>query len=161
MTQLLRNSLVILATFCALSACNKRADGPFLASPTAPTTPIGPPRANPGASVDAVRIAVGETVGGVVSLSDRTCDSGNSFDPPEYCRRFAIAVPTSGVLRVNVASSGPYSLTLGIGPLRQWGTTISASVEAGSTYEISVALHGVIPGVTSQSFELTTRLDAI
>jgi hypothetical protein len=102
---------------------------------------------------------VGETISGVVSLSDPLCEPGHPADPPEPCQRFAIAIPTSGVLRVHVTSRGPYGFTLGIGALRQWGATVIASVQAGSTYEISVALHGVIAGLSSQAFELTTSLE--
>lgn len=130
-------------------------------NPAAPSATPGPPLAPPGASPNAIPIALGQTVSGVVTLSDAVCDSGSS-DPPEPCQRFAIAISTSGVLKAQVTSPGPSGLTLGVGLVRQWGVTAvsaAAGVQAGSTYEISVALHAAVGGNTSQRFELTTSLE--
>jgi hypothetical protein len=160
MNRPLRNGVVIVTVLSAISACHS---GRAALLPTAPTassstfSPLPPP---PRVSADAIPIDLGQTVNGVVTLADPTCDPGHPGEPPEPCQRFAIAIPTSGTLKVQIATRGPYSFTLGIGPIRQWGTTVAVGVQADSTYEISVALHGRLEGITSQTFELTTSLEA-
>jgi len=129
-------------------------------NPAAPRTPPGPPLAPPGASPNAIPIALGQTVNGVVTLSDPVCDAGSPTDL-EPCQRFAVAIPTSGVLKAQVTSAGPSGLTLrvGFGGL-SWGVTGlsgTVNVQAGSTYEISVSLHDA--RAPSQTFELTTSLE--
>jgi hypothetical protein len=157
---LLRNGAVVVTILSGICGCsgNNRTWSPTAATAPAPSAPLGAPSALPGTSSTAIPLSLGQTVSGSVTLSDPTCDP-LSTDPPEPCQRFAIAIPTSGVLQVQLTTRGPYSFTLGIGPsIRQWGTTVAASVQAGSTYEISVALHGRIEGIPSQTFELTTSL---
>lgn len=120
-------------------------------------TPPGPPTAQPGTSASAIPIAVGQTVTHTVMLSDPTCDA------TEPCQRFAVVPSSSGVLRVHVKSRGPMGLTLTVGSRRVWGTTElthAVTVRAGSSYEISVAIHDPIGGSASQTFELTTSVEA-
>lgn len=144
----------LLATLLLSMACNGSQN------PAAPTTMPGPPQAPPGASPNAIPIALGQTVTGVVALSDPVCDAGSPGDL-EPCQRFAVAIPTSGVLKVQVTSTGPSGLTLRVafgGP--SWGVTAlsgAVGVQAGSTYEISVSLHDA--RAPSQTFELTTSLE--
>jgi len=142
----------LLAVLMVSTAC----DGPAAPSATpAPSLPL----TRPGASPNAIPIALGHTVSGVVSLSDPPCETGYG---PEPCQRFAIAISTSGVLKVQVTSPGPSGLTLLDGSYPKWGVTAlsgAVSVQAGSTYEISVALHDAVGGNTSQTFELTTSLE--
>jgi hypothetical protein len=59
---------------------------------------------------------------------------------------------------VTLFSQGPDELTLIVARRPYWGTAIAvtARVEAGSTYEIDVSLHG---GGESQAFELTATLE--
>jgi len=144
----------LLAVLLVSMACNGSQN------PAAPSAPPGPPLAPPGASPNAIPIALGQTVSGVVTLSDAVCDSGSS-DPPEPCQRFAIAISTSGVLKAQVTSRGPSGLTLRVGfGAPSWGVTAvsgAVGVQAGSTYEISVALHDA--RAPSQTFELTTSLE--
>lgn len=146
----------LLAVLLVSTAC-----GDGIQLPAAPSVPPGPPLAPPGASPNAIPIALGQTVAGVVTLSDPPCDPGFPTDP-EPCQRFAIAISTSGVLKVQVTSTGPSTLTLRVGfGAPSWGVTAvsgAVGVQAGSTYEISVAIHD--PGAaTSQKFELATSLE--
>jgi hypothetical protein len=67
-------------------------------------------------------------------------------------------------LKVQVTSPGPSALTLLDGSHPKWGVRAvngAVGVEAGSTYEISVALHDAVGGNTSQTFELTTSLEPL
>jgi hypothetical protein len=153
MSTLLRIGLAVASLLC-VCAC-----GGSGATPSPSTTTPAVAQARPGASPNAVSIALGQTVSGVVAVSDAVCES-HTTDPSEPCQRYAIAIATAGVLRVLVKSPGPSGLTLSVGSLRRWGvTTLSAAagVEAGSTYEISVGLHDAASA--SQAFELTTSLD--
>jgi hypothetical protein len=129
-------------------------------NPAAPRTPPGPPLAPPGTSPNAIRIELGQNVSGVVAVSDPVCDAGSPTEL-EPCQRFAVAIPTSGVLRVQVTSTGPSGLTLRVGfGVPSWGVTAlsgAVAVQAGSTYEISVSLHDA--RAPSQAFALTTSLE--
>jgi hypothetical protein len=146
--------LVLLGVF-AVSACEGSYSAPILTAP-------GPgPTIIVGASSNANPIAIGETVTGVVKLSDPFCVA-DPIEPGDPCQRFAVTPSESGTLRVQVTSPGPGWLTLRVASeVGSYGTTSVSSVVdvvAGSTYEVSVALHAPAVGDTSQAFELSTAL---
>jgi hypothetical protein len=109
-------------------------------------------------SPDAVPIRLGETVVETVSESDRPIETRWG---PEACRRFAVAIPSSGSLRVQVTSPGPTGLTLWVNSTPFWGTVHdvvgSARLHGGATYEIAVSMHD--RQSATQAFELTAFLD--
>jgi hypothetical protein len=151
----------VVAVSLISTACNETRGPLLLRNPGAPTPTLGPPPAPPGTSPNAIPIALGQTVTGVVTLSDPACDTRHD-DVPDPCQRFAIAISTSGMLKVQVISQGPSTLTLRVGSVRRYGVTAvsgAAAVQAGATYEVSVALHDPVGGNTSQMFELATSLD--
>ena len=150
----------LLVALLACAACGS--SQPVLQNPVAPSAPLPPPAPPPAPPppLPPAPISLGETVTGVVNLSDPGCDPAFPFEDP--CKRFSIAIPTTGTLKVHVASPGPRTLTLRVGTLRVYGMSAvsgSIAVQAGSTYEISVALHDHVGGDYSQPFELTSSLD--
>lgn len=150
-----RSLLLVLIAVLVESAC-----GASGYSPTGSLTAPGPTTIV-GASSDATPIAVGETVSGVVALSDPACDTDIMTDAPDPCQRFAVTPLKSGTLHVQVSSAGPDWLALRVAGLGSYGTTSvvgAATVAAGTTYEVSVALHAPVDGNTSQAFELSTSL---
>src|SRR5262249_42210653 len=64
----------------------------------------------PELSPNAIRIALGETINGVVKSSDPDCD--RSYQTQEPCQQFVITISTAGILTVRVASPGPGTLAL-------------------------------------------------
>jgi hypothetical protein len=147
----------LLAVLLASTACNDSQD--VLRIPTAPTATAGPPPVSGGAP-NATPISLGQTVSGLLTLSDPSCGTALGSEPPEPCQQFAITVPTSGILRVRATTPGPSGLTLRVGSALHWGFAVTgaAAVQAGSTYTISLALH---TGTTSQTFELATSLEPL
>jgi hypothetical protein len=118
------------------------------------------PVASPSATTP---ITLGQTLTGVVRLSDLPCEELFDGHDEGPCQRFAITIPTSGTLNVHVTSPGPSWLALRVGSARTtYGVTAvdaAATVQAGS-YEFSVALHEAVNGNADQTFELTTSLDS-
>ena len=115
----------------------------------------------PSGSSTATPIILGQTIAGTVNLSDPPCDTQFLTDAPDPCQRFAITPATSGALRIHVSSPGPGWLALRVGGNKTYGVTTvdgAASVNAGATYEVSVAAHAGNPA--SQTFELSTTMDS-
>jgi len=156
MNYLLRNGLAVVTILCTVSACG---GGGTAQLPTAPTATVGAPSGPPGASPNAIPIALGETITRVVTVSDPPCVTSWG---PEPCLRFSVAISTSGILRVQVTYPGPNGLTLWVNSIASWGVneaTGTARVQAGETYEIAVSMHD--PQTTSQAFELRTSLEPL
>jgi len=144
-------ALVILSV--GVTGCG---DNAASLSPAAPTPIAAPPPAP--VSPTAVPIRLGETVAETVSDSDPPIQTRWGA---EASRRFAVAIPASGSLRVRVTSSGPNALTIWVNSAPFWGTVNdvigSGRVQAGETYEVAVSMHE--PQSATQPFELTASLD--
>jgi hypothetical protein len=144
----------LLAVFLVSTACDRAVRNPIAPS-ALPPPPVSTAPAPPAAA--RTSIALGQTVTGLIAMSDPPCDtsSGNEYEP---CQRFAVAIPQAGVLRVRVTTPGPLGLAVRFGTDLRWGYTLSnmVNVAAGSTYAIDIALHG---SGESQTFELTTSLE--
>lgn len=148
------NPFTIVTAMILFASCGRH-DGRL---PFAPSATGAVPLATPGADAGATVLALGQPLAGVVTAADPGC--GIEFPPltPEPCQRFAVSISRRGVLKVGLVTSAPEELTLTVAKRSSWGTTINvtANVEAGATYEITVSLHS---RKGSQAFELTASLE--
>jgi hypothetical protein len=112
-------------------------------------------------------IALGTVVHGTVNVGDSVC-RGNSYGLPGFCDRFALTVPSSGILDVTLTwptnrpdvvldvvrpGGNPCALFSWPGAARH---TLKIPVEGGSTYEIRVVDDG---NASPLNYELTTALN--
>lgn len=146
--------LTMVAAMALFASCGSRDTRLPFAPSAAVTVPLATPGASPGATV----LALGQPLAGVVTAADPGCGIELPPFPPEPCQRFAVSISRRGVLKVTLVTQGPNELTLTVAKRTTWGTTIAvtANVEAGSTYEITVSLHSQ---KGSQAFDLTASLE--
>jgi hypothetical protein len=112
-------------------------------------------------------VPLGTAIHGVVNAGDAVCH-GNSYGLPGFCDRFALAVPSTGMLDVTLTwpTTRPDVVLDVVRPvgnpcaLFSWpGAThhrVRIPVEAGSTYEIRVVDDG---SASPLNYELTTALN--
>jgi hypothetical protein len=112
-------------------------------------------------------IPLGTAIHGVVNAGDAVCH-GNSYGLPGFCDRFALAVPSSGMLDVTLTwpTTRPDVVLDVVRPrgnpcaLFSWPGathhTVRIPVEAGLTYEIRVVDDG---SASPLNYELTTALN--
>lgn len=149
-----RQCFTIVAAVALFASCSDRDSRlPFAPSATS-TVPVATPSAGPGGTA----LVLGETWAGVVTEADPGCGIEFAPTPPEPCQRFKVSIARRGVLKVGLVTAGPDELTLGVAKRIYWGTAIgvTANVEAGATYEITVSLHS---RKGSQAFDLTASLE--
>jgi hypothetical protein len=111
-------------------------------------------------------VSVGSVIDGTIDGGDATC-RGNSYGLPGFCDRFALTVPSSGILDVTLTwpAARPDVVLDVVRPggnpcaLFSWpGAThhgVRIPVDAGSTYEIRVVDDGK---ASPLNYELTTAL---
>jgi hypothetical protein len=112
-------------------------------------------------------ISLGTVIHGIVNAGDAVC-RGNSYGLPGFCDRFALTVPSSGVLDVTLTwpTNRPDVVLDVVRPvgnpcaLFSWPGathhTVRIPVEAGSTYEIRVVDDGL---ASPLDYELRTGLN--
>ena len=112
-------------------------------------------------------ISLGTVIDGIVNAGDAVC-RGNSYGLPGFCDRFALTVPSSGVLDVTLTwpTNRPDVVLDVVRPvgnpcaLFSWPGathhTVRIPVEAGSTYEIRVVDDG---RASPLDYELRTELN--
>jgi len=112
-------------------------------------------------------ISLGAVIKGIVDAGEPVC-RGNSYGLPGFCDRFALTVPSSGMLDVTLTwptnrpdvvldvvrpMGNPCAVFSWPGATRH---TVRIPVEAGSTYEIRVVDDG---SASPLNYELTTSLN--
>jgi hypothetical protein len=112
-------------------------------------------------------VSLGTVIHGTVNAGDAVC-RGNSYGLPGFCDRFALTVPSSGILDVTLIwpASRPDVVLDVVRPLGNpcalfsWPGathhTVRIPVEAGSTYEIRVVDDG---NASPLNYELTTAMN--
>jgi hypothetical protein len=144
----MRRVCYLLAVSLVWTACSGSKS--VLPNPIAPGVPLAPS----GASPSAIPVGLGETVTGVVTVSDPPYLTSWG---PEPGLRFSVQTSTSGILRVRLTPGS--GLTLWMDSMPSWGVneiTGTTRVQGGGTYEIAVSLHD---RQTNLAFELTTALE--